>query len=732
MQNTLKLISIQHELAMAIGLDLRLKPMLLEFMKTCVHRLNLRGVHVYLVTDQSGVLWTGGEVRAGRLRHYLSYPETQSVMPHQFYELAETLDRFPYSKGRNFGAQSLSLDARHYHLFALCGLGVIVLERSQIQLQADVLAALIPLFERLSTSCRASLEYERSLQEIIRRKKVEEDLRLAATAFETHEAIMVTDCNANIKRVNRAFTRILGYSSDEVVGHNPRIFKSGRHDGVFYKQMWGALKTRGHWQGEIWNRRKNGEVFPEWQSITAVKDEAGAITHFVSNFQDITDRKEAEARIRHLAYHDSLTNLPNRSLLLDRLQRALNVAARRNLLGAVLFLDIDRFKTINDALGHSAGDEVLLEVARRLTTRVRREDTVARLGGDEFVVLLPQIGQDPEAAAFSAQTVAEKIRASLAEVCNIQGHEYLLSSSIGVVLFPEHGDSADDVLKYADAAMYKAKAAGRNTICFYSPGMQAAANERLMLEKDLRRAIERSELSLHFQPQINDTGQIIGAEALVRWQHRERGMIPPDKFIPVAEETGEILAIGEWVLRAAISQMKACMAANLYSGSEYIAVNVSPRQFHQEHFVQQIIAIVEEMDISPSNLKLEITEGLVMADVNDAIEKMRELKRFGVRFAIDDFGTGYSSLAYLKRLPLDQLKIDKSFVQEIEDDSNGRAIVETIIAMARHLGLEVIAEGVETEVELNFLRSQGCTAYQGYYFSRPLPAADFIQFKWAS
>ncbi len=559
------------------------------------------------------------------------------------------------------------------------------------------------------------------------RDKALEDLRLAATAFDAQEAMFVTDNNASIQRVNKAFTHITGYREDEVLGKTPRILKSDRHDKTFYQKMWRTLEQQGYWRGEIWNRRKNGEIYPEWQTITSVKNQQGEVTHYVSSFQDMTERKKTEARIERLAYYDNLTGLPNRTLLMDRLKHELALTKRNRKHGAVLFLDLDRFKTINDSLGHSIGDALLQQVAQRIEQQVRGADTVARLGGDEFVIVLAELSNSTEDAGFAAQLVADKIRTSLCRPYHLHGHEYQFTPSIGIALFPEDNETVDDVLKHADSAMYQAKSHGGNSIRFYMPDMQIAADERLALEKDLRQAISNRELILYYQPQVNSDGQIIGAEALIRWQHPDRGMISPNAFIPMAEETGQVIEIGDWVMREAFEQIKAWNATGLCQLSPSFAINVSPRQFHQADFVQQVTRLIATAGIAPSSLKLEITENIVMKDVEDTTQKMEELRQLGVVFSIDDFGTGYSSLAYLKQLPLSQIKIDRSFVKDITNDPNDATIVETIISMARHMKLDVLAEGVETSGQLSFLKQQGCYSYQGYYFSKPLPASEFEQ-----
>ncbi len=447
-----------------------------------------------------------------------------------------------------------------------------------------------------------------------------------------------------------------------------------------------------------------------------------------ATIRDVTDRKRAEAKIERLAFYDALTELPNRRLLLDRLDQDIFRARRTGSFGAMLYLDLDRFKTINDSLGHPIGDALLKEVAKRLLRELRADDTVSRLGGDEFVVLLSSLEKSPTDAATIAQQKAEIISLKLAEKYHIDGHELHITPSIGVAMFPSDSDNqetADDILRFADTAMYRAKDEGRDTIRFFLPSMQAAADTRLAVEKELRYALERKELTLFFQPQVNGNGDILGAETLARWQHPEKGFISPATFIPVAEATGLILPIGEWVLRTACEHLKEWEEKGLTVN--HLAVNVSPRQFRQPNFVKQVKDILKQTGANPRHLGLELTEGIVIDNILDTIKKMEALKELGIELSIDDFGTGYSSLAYLKKMPLDILKIDQSFVRDIETDSNDAAIVETIISMANHLDLKVIAEGVETRPELDFLEEKGCPIYQGYLFSKPVPNDQFVE-----
>jgi diguanylate cyclase (GGDEF)-like protein/PAS domain S-box-containing protein len=563
-----------------------------------------------------------------------------------------------------------------------------------------------------------------TIQDITERHLAEMDLRIAATAFQSQGGIVVTDVEGTILRVNQAYSAITGYSAEEAVGQNPRMLQSGRQNAEFYKTMWATILRTGSWEGEVWNKRKNGEVFPEHLAITAVKNAAGTTTHYVGTLADITLSRQAADEIRHLAYYDTLTRLPNRRLLQDRLKQAMIASARSGRPCALLFLDLDDFKTLNDTLGHDIGDMLLQQAAQRLEACVREGDTVARLGGDEFVVMLENLNEQRLEAAVQAEAIGAKILAALTLPYRIAQHGCRGSTSIGAVLFMGHEQKSEELLKQADIAMYQAKKAGRNRLCFFDQSMQDAINTRAALEADLRRALDENQLQLHYQIQVDSSGKPLGAEALIRWLHPQRGMISPLQFIPFAEESGLILPIGLWVLETASAQLNAWQR-DAKTRDLTLAINVSARQFHQPDFVAQVQSAVARHAVRPERLKLEITESMLLENIGGVIATMNTLQQLGVRFALDDFGTGYSSLQYLKHLPLDQLKIDRSFVRDIEIDPNDHAIVGTIIAMAHSLGLNVIAEGVETNAQLQLLLGKGCPHYQGFLFGKPMPIDEF-------
>jgi diguanylate cyclase (GGDEF)-like protein/PAS domain S-box-containing protein len=561
-------------------------------------------------------------------------------------------------------------------------------------------------------------------QDITARRQVESDLRIAAIAFESQEGMLVTDADRIILRVNRAFTDITGYSADEAIGQTPRLLSSGRHDTVFYDQMRDSLQRNGTWQGEVVNRHKAGSLYTEWLTITAVKNGANRVTNYVATITDITSRKAAHAEINSLAFYDPLTGLPNRRLLLDRLKHAVASSARSGRHGALLFIDLDNFKTLNDTLGHDFGDLLLKEVARQLESHVREGDTVARFGGDEFVVILDDLGESAQDAATQAEVVGEKILGIANHAFQLGAHAHRCTLSAGVALFFDHQSTVDELLKRADLAMYQAKAAGRNALRFFDPNMQSVVTTRANLEADLHEAILNNQFALYYRPQVDQQGHLTGVEALLRWQHPKRGLVSPLEFIPLAEETGTILPLGQWVLQTACQQLVR-WARQPALAHLTIAVNVSARQLHHRDFVSQVLALLDHTGANPQRLKLELTESHLVSDVEGVIAKMATLKARGVGFSLDDFGTGYSSLSYLKRLPLDQLKIDQSFVRSILTDSNDAAIAKMVVALAESLGLAVIAEGVEQDAQRAFLAQQGCYAYQGYLFGRPVPLEEF-------
>lgn len=558
----------------------------------------------------------------------------------------------------------------------------------------------------------------------IERRLAEQNLRIAAIAFESQEGMLVTDANRAILRVNHAFTNITGYTEQEVIGKHPGMLSSGRHNVDFYAEMWECINRTGAWEGEVWNRRKNGEIYLEHMTFTAVKGSDDIVMNYVASLTDITMSKAASEEIRSLAFYDPLTQLGNRRLLLDRLQHALASSARTNRRGALLFLDLDHFKTLNDTLGHDIGDLLLQQVAQRLETCVREGDTVARLGGDEFVVMLEGLSEQPIEAAAQTETIGKKILATLDQIYSLATYEHHSTPSIGATLFNGHELEIEELLKQADIAMYQAKAEGRNTLRFFDPLMQASITARANLEHELRKALGNQQFHLYYQIQVDSLQQPLGAEALIRWRHPEHGLVSPAQFIPLAEDTGLIVPIGLWVLDTACAQLKTWQQKML-TRDLTLSVNVSVKQFRQANFVDQVQATVQRHAINPMLLKLELTESLLLENIEDTIATMNALKEIGVRFSLDDFGTGYSSLQYLKKLPLDQLKIDRSFVQDIAVDLSDQAIVLTIIAMAHILKLDIIAEGVEIEDQRLLLLNKGCTTYQGYLFGRPVPIEQF-------
>ncbi|MGL4205435.1 MAG: putative bifunctional diguanylate cyclase/phosphodiesterase [Aeromonadaceae bacterium] len=554
---------------------------------------------------------------------------------------------------------------------------------------------------------RASAELER--------QRAEAELRLSAVAFETNEGIIITDPNLLILRVNHAFSHITGYDLQRVAGKRLGVeFWPWHHLGLL------EFDENGRWQGEVERQRVDGSCYPQWETWSPVRDEQGEISHYVICFEDMSERKAAAKQIQSLAYYDDLTGLPNRRYLMEQVERCFTQARQHDMVGALLFIDLDHFKTINDSLGHATGDSLLQQVSARVARFLSGTDLLARLGGDEFVILLPALSSNPPQAEIQASVLAEELIAAISMPYEFEGQTLHIGASIGISLFPTRDQTPADLLKQADTAMYQAKAAGRRAMRLFDSTMQRQADRRLHIHNQLRNALNNNELLLHFQPQhMVDGGRLIGVEALLRWQPPGRGLISPAEFIPIAEETDLIIDIGQWVMTEACHQCVRWEEDGLHLPQ--LSVNVSAKQFHHPNFVEQVYEVLSCTGMEPSLLNLEITESVVLGNTEDTIHKMSELKQLGISFSIDDFGTGYSSLGYLKRLPVDELKIDRSFIQDIPHDTSNMAIVEAIMAMASHLNFNVTAEGVETRQQLEFLKKQGCPFYQGYLASKPLP-----------
>lgn len=551
------------------------------------------------------------------------------------------------------------------------------------------------------------------------------DLKIAAMAFDTHLGMFITDARGRVLRSNATFSAITGFSAEEVQGQNPSMWASGRHGDAFYRDMWRTIERQGSWQGEVWNRRKSGEVYPQWLTISAIRDDDGRITHYVATLTDLSETKAAESTIRRLAFYDPLTGLPNRSLLIDRLGEVVKHTRRRDHYATLLLLGLDNFKAYNGTLGHDQGDALLRRLAETMRASLRESDTLARWGGDQFALLVQDQGHDLAHAARGAERLAEKLLAQVSRATASDEDRLPLTASIGITLFHDHQLDAPAAIQQAELAMYEAKRAGGSALRFFDRAMQVAVTERAHLEADLDRALGNHELALHYQPQVNAEGATVGLEALLRWHHPRRGLVSPGVFIPLAEESGRIVSIGRWVLESACRQL-AAWADHPDAGRLSIAVNVSPVQFHQADFVDSVREILDATGADPRRLVLEVTETLFLKDPVVARDTMETLSAQGIRFALDDFGTGYSSLSYLKRLPLHQLKIDQSFVRDLLESTADAAIVETIIALADRLGLEVTAEGVEREAEASWLREHGCLHFQGFLYARPVPVGELF------
>ncbi len=609
---------------------------------------------------------------------------------------------------------------------------VLALQKTKLEqeLQNDLQWLILVLLFAMAAAILVAWIISRWLRTLMRRYQQEidqrqaelertaDELKLSAQVFESaSEGAMISDADNRIMAVNPAFTRITGYPEAEVLGKTPALLASGRHSPAFFERMWQTLQEQGRWQGEVWNRRRSGEIYPQWLSISLVRDEAGAVRNHVAMLTDMTERKEAEDQLRYLSDFDPLTDLPNRRLLRDRTIQAIARARRRHEQAALLIIDLDRFKNINDSLGHGSGDTVLKIIASRLSEQARDSDTISRLGGDEFVILLPDLDEQADLSGLASRYLQ-----LIAEPLQVEDHTMVTTASIGLALYPGDGEDFDTLLKNADTALYHAKGQGRNNFQFFTEAMNQQVSERLLMETRLRDALGRDELELYYQPQYDfSSNRLTGCEALLRW-NSSQGLVMPDRFIPLAEETGLIIPIGAWVLQQACNQ--AVEWDRIHGQPLTMAVNVSAVQFRPE-LVDEVKAALSESGFPADQLVLEVTESVLMSDVEGSISLLHQLRELGVRIALDDFGTGYASLAYLKRFALDKLKIDRTFIMGIPDDEDDVAITSSIIDIARHLRLKTVAEGVETEAHCEFLRRAGCHIAQGYFYARPLPASEF-------
>lgn len=567
---------------------------------------------------------------------------------------------------------------------------------------------------------RTHNKLHRSHQEL---QNKNESLRLSAVAFETQESIFITDPQQRIIKVNNAFSRVTGYSEQEVIGKTPSILKSGKHNELFYAHLWQELESNGFWQGEVWNRRKNGEVFPVGQTITAVKDDLGNTSHYISTFEDITAFKENEERIKKLAFYDPLTGLANRRLLNDHLKQARANSSRHQTFFALIFIDLDHFKNLNDTLGHDVGDLLLKQVSNRLLNSVRESDTVSRNGGDEFVILLQELSHDYNTSAKFAKHIADKILQQLSIPYQLRGKEYSISASIGITLSSDHDETIEEIMIRSDLAMYNSKSLGRNTVSFFDPSMQEAINKRIQDEKDLRQAIENKEFRLFYQPKHTQNGDLLGFEALLRWQHPSLGLLEPDSFLETAEDSGILFEIGLWTLNTVCKQL-AAWAKEPDLKHLTIAINLAECQIRRDDFIDSVTQTLGYCTGNTNKLEFEITESTLMKHLDKAAIKLEKLKEYGITLSIDDFGTGYSSLNYLKKLPIDSIKVDRSFIKDMLNDPHDEVIVKTILALTENLGIDAVAEGVEHENQRDYLAQLGYQVFQGNLFSKPKPLEE--------
>ena len=566
-----------------------------------------------------------------------------------------------------------------------------------------------------------------SVTDVSASKVIEERARFAASAFDTHIPLVITDAQGTVVQINRAFTNLLQYEANEIVGHDMRILRSSKHDEQFYEDMYSHVLAGKRWGGEIWRRRKDGTEVPLWQTVNVVRKEDGELSHVMGLMIDISERIAAQRDVERLAYFDPLTDLPNRRTLMSELRSELEACALSGARGALVFLDLDNFKTINDSMGHHAGDTLLTQLAKRLRSAVRRDDLVSRFGGDEFVLLLKGVRGD-EAQTKKLDAVVKRIELALQEPYSIDGRNIHATASLGVVTFPKEASTAEDYIRFADAAMYQAKAGGRNKHRYYEPSMAAHANERLELEQALRASLNAGQLELFYQPQFAHGEGAVAVEALARWYHPELGFTPPHKFLPIAEESGLINDLGHWVLTDACNAIREWSRDGTMETIDHVSINVSTAQFVDPQFEATLVQECERAQITHAQVRLELKEGTFVSDVAQAAKKMKALKDLGFHFSLDDFGTGYSSLSHMRKLPFDEIKVDRSFVADIGTDEEGDAILRTIIQLGLNLNMEVVAEGVESDLQRAFLLENGCTRYQGFLFARPMSRPDLQHF----
>lgn len=552
-------------------------------------------------------------------------------------------------------------------------------------------------------------------------------LKLAAQVFENSlEGMIITDENNIIIDVNQSFTMITGYTKADAIGKHTKLLQSGMHDKQFYEKMWHSIKELGTWSGEVWNRNKFGTIYPEYLTITSIKDETGQITNYIGAFVDITNRKKSEEEITRLAFYDPLTNLPNRRLFKDRLKQSMTSSSRNGKYSAIVFIDLDNFKNINDTLGHEAGDELLIKLSTRIFTCVRGFDTVARLGGDEFVIILEGLDENEVVASVHAEKIANKILDSMRFDFDIKNNTIYTTCSIGIALYKDFQFSEDELLKRADLAMYESKKCGKNNVHFYDPKLQHAINTSLLIHNELIEGLKSNQFELFYQIQVNHDAKPVGVEALLRWNHPIKGLILPNEFIPIAEDTGFINLIGDWVIESACKQLQAWQGSEI-TNHLVLSINISSKQLQQFDFVEHMISSVKRYNIDPKLLNVEITETTLINNFSDVTEKIQALRSFGVQFALDDFGTGYSSLSYLSSLDVDFIKLDKSFVSKIQPKLGQNAIINAVISIAKSFNIQIISEGIEDAYQFNYLVNHGCQFFQGYLFSKPLPVKQLMQ-----